>query len=358
MNKVKLTIAILTLTIIGCGNTPVNTEMQKSTAELSENQETKQTEVDKKTYQKILKLAKQGDAKAQFDLAMMYIEDDDKLETSLEWLKKSANSGHAEAQFELGTIYYVGALGFEQDFNKAYELFVKSANQGNINAINNVGVMYSKGKGVKQDYHKAKEWFEKGAKLGNVVSEYSIGYLYFTGTDTFETDMKLAYKWFSKSADKGYAKSEYYLGLMYYKGYGVSQNYQTAYQWLDKAVKQGNGSATLALSLMYAQGKGVQKDTAKATKLAEQAQDMISEVETIQIVLLFADKENIKQQRKYITAICSNGKKTEEISMDKVNITVGDSRKKANNGNDLRLIENVMNVDDYYEGSNWKCRKK
>jgi TPR repeat protein len=54
-----------------------------------------------------------------------------------------------------------------QDAAKAVELFKQAADQGNVDAQNNLGVMYYSGEGVPRDSDKAKEWFTKAAAQGN-----------------------------------------------------------------------------------------------------------------------------------------------------------------------------------------------
>ena len=52
-------------------------------------------------------------------------------------------------------MYYRGK-GITQDYNKAFELLEKSANQGLSIAQYNLGLMYHNGDGVKQDKKIAK----------------------------------------------------------------------------------------------------------------------------------------------------------------------------------------------------------
>ena len=54
------------------------------------------------------------------------------------------------------------------------ELFQKSAEQGNVDAQNNLGVMYYAGEGVPRDPAKAKEWFKKAAAQGNADAQVNL----------------------------------------------------------------------------------------------------------------------------------------------------------------------------------------
>ena len=62
---------------------------------------------------------------------------------------------------------YAEGQGVPKDSAKAVELFTKAAEQGNVDAQNNLGVMYFVGEGVSRDVNKAKQWFEKAAAQGN-----------------------------------------------------------------------------------------------------------------------------------------------------------------------------------------------
>jgi hypothetical protein len=46
-------------------------------------------------------------------------------------------------------------------------LFKKAAEQGHVDAQNNLGALYFTGEGVDRDEQKAIEWFEKAAAQGN-----------------------------------------------------------------------------------------------------------------------------------------------------------------------------------------------
>ncbi len=70
-------------------------------------------------------LAEQGDARAQYNLGLMYtnglgVPQDDA--TAVSWYRKAAEQGFAEAQFNLGSMYY-GGKGVPQDYVQAHMWF-------------------------------------------------------------------------------------------------------------------------------------------------------------------------------------------------------------------------------------------
>ncbi|GFO73273.1 hypothetical protein BJAS_P3987 [Bathymodiolus japonicus methanotrophic gill symbiont] len=114
------------------------------------------------------KAAEQGNAGAQYSLALMYkkgkgVVQDDK--EAFKWFRKSAEQGNGEAQFLLGRMYVKGE-GVVQDDKEAVKWYRKAAEQGHANAQNNLGVMYATGEGVVQDYVMAHKYFNIAASSG------------------------------------------------------------------------------------------------------------------------------------------------------------------------------------------------
>ena len=111
-------------------------------------------------YRLFLPFAKQGDAKAQYSLALMYDNGQgvpqDYVE-AVKWYRKAADQGVADAQNNLALMYGNGQ-GVPQDYAEAMKWYRKAAEQGNASAQSNLGVMYGIGKGVPQDYVQAHKW--------------------------------------------------------------------------------------------------------------------------------------------------------------------------------------------------------
>ena len=80
--------------------------------------------------------------------------------------QRLANQGDARAQYDLGLMYSEGKE-LRQDYAKAAEWFGKAVNQGDHRSQAMLGVMYNKGKGVRQNVATAKEWFGKACDNGD-----------------------------------------------------------------------------------------------------------------------------------------------------------------------------------------------
>ncbi|HHF0499545.1 TPA: tetratricopeptide repeat protein, partial [Haemophilus influenzae] len=76
-----------------------------------------------------------------------------------------AEQGNAKAQYNLGVMYGNGR-GVKQDYFKAVNWYRKAAEQGHADAQLNLGYMYEKGRGVKQDDFEAVKWYRQAAEQG------------------------------------------------------------------------------------------------------------------------------------------------------------------------------------------------
>ena len=93
-----------------------------------------------------------------------------------------------------------GVAAYERgDYATALREFRPLANQGNADALNNLGVMYSKGLGVPQDYAKAVKWYRKAADQGNAIAQTNLGFMYEKGRGVPQ-DYVQAHFWFNLAA--------------------------------------------------------------------------------------------------------------------------------------------------------------
>jgi len=96
------------------------------------------------------------------------------------------------------------------------------AEQGNTSAQNNLGNMYSNGRGVPQDYAEAVRWSRLAAEQGNTSAQNRLGFMYGEGRGVPEDDAE-AVRWYRLAAEQGHAIAQSNLGLMYRNGRGVPQ---------------------------------------------------------------------------------------------------------------------------------------
>ncbi len=76
---------------------------------------------------------------------------------AMKWYRKAAEQGDARAQFNLGVMYDKGQ-GVPQDYAQAMKWYRKAAEQSDAGAQNNLSRMYGLGLGVPRDYVEAHKW--------------------------------------------------------------------------------------------------------------------------------------------------------------------------------------------------------
>jgi TPR repeat protein len=223
--------------------------------------------------EKIREHADLGIAAAQAQLGFMYIEGVSPLakdyKLGLQWTKRAADQHNARALNNLGVIYTDGK-GVPADATEAVKYYRRSAALHDRNGLHSLGVAYEKGLGIEQDFEKARKLFLESAELGNHLAEYELGHMYEFG-EGFDANLNKAFQWYLKSAESGYKKAQFSIALMYMNGSGVSKDTSRAEKWFKRAAAQGMTNAQLNLGLMYRYGLGGTLDMSKARQWLQKA---------------------------------------------------------------------------------------
>lgn len=185
--------------------------------------------------------------------------------TAFAKFNEAALQGDARARWQLGMMYELG-LGVKQDPNAAYAWFKMSAEQGNTLGENSLGDAYAGGLGIAQDWASAVHWYELSVAQGNQWAEYSLGDVYYYGNRGVAQDYQRAIALYKLSAQQGDAEAQYSLGFMFYNGVGVATDYFSADSYYAQAANGGNAQAQVALGTAYKDGRGVPQDFQSATK--------------------------------------------------------------------------------------------
>lgn len=219
------------------------------------------------------KAADQGNANAQYKLAIMYKEGHGIAKNEAEalaWLRKSAQ-GYADAQFSLGRSYETGQ-GVAKDEVQAVLWYRRAADQGQAEAQLHLGNMYAEGRGIAKDDAQAVAWYQKAAQQGNAEAQTRLGDAYANERGITQNDAQ-AVAWYRKAAEQGNAAGQNNLGIMYEVGRGIAKNAAEAAIWYRKAAEQGHADAQNNLASMYLYGQGIAKDEAQAVAWYRKAAD-------------------------------------------------------------------------------------
>ena len=197
---------------------------------------------------------------------------------------------------------FVGyGLGTEQDYEKAFEWFLKSAQEGNKFAQYSLANLYYYGNGVEKDLSQAFLWYRKSSEQGQPYAPYAVAQMYDKGEyvsqseETAQRYYKVALSGFLELESKGQADDNLYykLGAMYKKGLGTEIDIPKAIEYFEKSAE--NMWSTYQLGRLYLFGaEGVEKDKEKAaqwlTKSAndgnEYAQNMLDDMGHFENMLL------------------------------------------------------------------------
>src|SRR5947209_13490604 len=94
-------------------------------------------------------------------------------------LIEAAQAGNARAQKKLGDLCRIGDKLTKQDYVEAVRWYRLSAEQGNAEAQNDLGVMYLDG--MREDAAKAAKWYRKAAEQGLAIAAFNLACRYLKG---------------------------------------------------------------------------------------------------------------------------------------------------------------------------------
>ncbi|CAB4438189.1 unnamed protein product [Rhizophagus irregularis] len=152
------------------------------------------------------------------------------------WLLNNQNNSNSIVLLGIFTLF-----GIEVNVNekKAFELYQKAANLGDVYGITWLGYCYEGGIGIDVDKTKAFELHQKIANLGDTIGILNVGVCYYFGIGT-SIDKQMAYEYYKNAANLGSSIAQYNLGVVYEIGDGVVKDIDQAIHWYKKSAEQGD----------------------------------------------------------------------------------------------------------------------
>ena len=145
-----------------------------------------------------------------------------------------------------------------------------------------IGKMHCYGLGTEQDYEKAFQWFLKSSQEGHKFAQYSLANLYYYG-NSVEKDLSQAFLWYQESASQGQPYASYAVAQMYSKGEYVAENNETAQRYYKAALSgfleleskdQADDNLFYKIGVMYKNGLGTEADISKAIDYFKRSAEM------------------------------------------------------------------------------------
>ncbi len=178
--------------------------------------------------------ARSGNGGSAITMAMMYLygqglEKD--YDQAHDWLVIAEESGKPRASYELGVLYSNGLFQAVSP-RKALHYFKKAAAAGIGPATRQVAIAYHTGIGTVKDLNQAIACYERSANQGEVLAMRDLGNIYRME----KPNSGLSNSWYRKAADLGDPDAQYELG---------------GSQWLEKAMQQKHHLARIKADPSY-----------------------------------------------------------------------------------------------------------
>ena len=201
-------------------------------------------------------------------------------EKAFEWFQRSAKQKNKFAQFSLANLYYYGS-GVEKDLSQAFLWYQRSSSQGQPYAAYSIAQMYRYGEYVTKDNDTAQRYYKQALSgflkiesddMANDDLFYKLGQMFNLGLGT-DSDVTKAIEYFRRSAEMNNKNGLFEYGKALLTGEHIPQDTDSAVKLLEKAVKLKNSNAKRFLALEYISGEHLEQDFEKGIALLTECAD-------------------------------------------------------------------------------------
>ncbi len=212
---------------------------------------------------------------------------------AIEWLGQAADGDDAEARFLLGYMHDIGYC-VEWDEKRSVEYYELSAAQGNIDAMNNLGIIFFDKENYADRAIEAISLWEGAAEGGSAVAMRNLGSAYIEGSKV-EKDPELAIEYYTKAAELSDLPAIFELSRIYREGDGVEINTEEESYWIERAAETGYADSMASMALRFYRGHGVPKSRLKAKMWADRYLETLGfpnvelSTKTLSVYLVLAD---------------------------------------------------------------------
>ncbi|MDY0195559.1 MAG: tetratricopeptide repeat protein [Sulfurovaceae bacterium] len=179
-------------------------------------------EYDKGNYAKAYKifyaLAKNGDPKAQYNIALMSLSGKGtnvSHKEAISWYTKAADQNHAPSQYSLGYMYQKQAKTKPLLINQAKYWYTQAMTNGVKEAYTNMAFLYytGYGKDIPKDIPKAITLLSKAASMGDANAQLNLAIIYGWKNDV-PNDKQKTYKYLKQALSCGKSEASAYLDVL------------------------------------------------------------------------------------------------------------------------------------------------
>lgn len=206
-------------------------------------------------------------------------------------LLSESQRGNVLAVYDLGKLYSTDKLGEKSEeisiakYTQALQGFLQiEPNSKKLKPYvqYRIGKMFCYGRGTEQDYEKAFEWFQRSAKQKNKFAQFSLANLYYYGSGV-EKDLSQAFLWYQRASSQGQPYAAYSIAQMYRYGEYVTKDNDTAQIYYKQALSgflkiesddMANDDLFYKLGQMFKLGLGTNSDVTKAIEYFRRSAEM------------------------------------------------------------------------------------
>jgi serine/threonine protein kinase len=185
----------------------------------------------KKALVSCLKVSKQGDGMATYQVGYIYITYLNDPVNSKIYMEKAIKQGYIDGYVGLGSL-----LMDQKKYSEAIEVLLKAEKAGSMNSSNLLGMSYEKLK----DFDQALKYYLISSENGEVLSTYNAAAIYKS-----RKDIDNAIKYFTIAANKNDAPSMYQLGEIFRIS---KQDTKTSCTWYNRGLKAGDALSKTAVT--------------------------------------------------------------------------------------------------------------
>ena len=203
-------------------------------------------------YQEYKTHAKNGNALAQFSLALFYQNGWGRQVNqtrACQWYEKAAQ-GKIPAAYQFYGDCLKQGIHRPVDSVAAIKAYESAVSLGLFGSLCSIGELYIQGQGVIKDVPKGIALCQQAAQKGSPDAAMRLADLFYQGID-IKQDYKQAAQWYAGLAERKIAKAQYRLAEILHQGLGVNKNNQAARYWYESAAEQGYLEAYLPTAELY-----------------------------------------------------------------------------------------------------------
>jgi TPR repeat protein len=190
-------------------------------------------------------------------------------------LMEMAERGEPKAAFVMGDRLDQGMSGLQVDFQKALVYYRLGEEQGDPDALNNIGSMHFHGDGLPKDLEIARRYFELAAQGDCASAMNNLGRMYLEGEGGLRADIKQGIALLERGGRLYDVNAALKMQTIYNHGqYGQPADIFRRIYWLWHAAYNGSGRAYALIADYLKDGKNIRRQRDRVRYLYEQGMEL------------------------------------------------------------------------------------